>query len=977
MWKVTQNYPQINSRCAILVTIMSLGSFGRRFYAVFGIVVFSFGSIAAPVMVYAFEPGEGAADAGASIVGLPPAGETADEDAPEPASTAVGACGASIAGFMCQAITTILQFTADIMGVLVLGLVDILIAFAKYNGFSDATVVSMGWVVVRDVVNMFFIIILLISAFATIIGTPAEFHYKQVLPKLLLSAVLINFSKTLIQLLVDFSQVVMLTFVNAFVQAAAGNFVSALGLNRVLQIAQTGQVADGAGGVISAQNVITAFMLANFLLAIMLGVIIIMTAFLIVRIVVIWLSLIMSPIAFFATALPGSAKKALGAFTNDYWSRLTNALIGGPTMAFFLWLTLATVQASAGSAGGLAPALDFHPESAFTLAISSIGNTQDIASFIIGITLMLAGLQAAVSFSSTLGSAALKGFAAQVSQRAQQAGRFAAGLPYLAAGYGARQAGRGVAATARYADKRYQLTQRAATAVAGSRAGQLATRMPIVGERARQTLTKGMQGYDKEIAAGAKERMAYQSETLKRLPPEERDAYVASQLSRTPGSPEGKKAFQEFSDYVRSDDYRKGFEKRNEKKYVGGLVEKGLSEDDAKNASKVMVQQDAMKQEREAFQKDLEFARSRNDFQRVESLEKELKQKPYLAKDEAGRKAAAADLAKDAEKYKDISESDASNGLMLTEMLKANGYKVNEAGELIEVDKAASNDLDKAVARSKNQKLIQMVAAHKEFVARSPGIKESELTNLQHRFNPADGTVQSFDVSRDDKGAYNDNAGKRARNKNQQAAFNSLQEAGSKRTSGKDIDVAQAQQFFSNGGRLVEFAKITNNDLDQKPVQNLSASIGKDMESVLAEFNRKPADPKDEAAVKAQALAKEEAMAKFSEIPATVLSQTGDKNVTADVRIRIISQLGGERAGNLIENYSSLNQKGRAGLDKAIEQAIELSDDIRTKDAAKRSEEEKKVLALADKATELAQKRDSHVSPYIKQIVRSKGLKTE
>lgn len=942
---------------------MSLGSFGRRFYAGFAVALFSFGSIAAPVMVSAITDE-------ALEIRSEAASEAAAADAPEPASPAPGACGDTFAGYICRAVTTVLSFTADIMGSLVLGLIDILIAFAKYNGFSDATIVTTGWRVVRDVVNMFFIIILLISAFATIIGTPAEFHYKQVLPKLLLSAVLINFSRTLVQLMVDFSQVVMLTFVNAFAQAAAGNFVSALGLNNILTMSQTGvatsvdsAASEVATGITNASNIIIAFMLANFLLAIMLGVVIIMTGFLIVRIVVIWISLIMSPIAFFASALPDTAKKALGAFTNDYWSRLTNALIGGPTMAFFLWLTLATVQSATGEGGGLAPALDFHPDNAFTIAISAMGNTQDIASFIIGITLMLAGLQAAVSFSNQLGSSALKAFSGQVAGRSQQLGRFAAGLPFLAAGYGARQAGRGVAAGARYADKRLQLTQGAATRIAGSGFGRAITAAPIVGGKARELLTKGMQGYDKEIASGAKERMAYQRETLSRLAPEERDAYVASQLARTPGSPEGKKAFQEFSDYVRSDDYRKAFEKRNEKKYVDELVGKGVSEDDAKNASKVMAQQDAMKQEREAFQKDLEFAKQRSDFQRIEALNKELKQKPYLAKDEAGRKEVAADLAKDADKYKDISEADASSGLLLTEMLKANGYKVNKDGVLEEVDKAASNDLDKAVARSKNQKLIQMVAAHKEFVARSPGIKESELTGLQHRFNPADGTVQSFNVGRDAKGAYAEGAGTRARNKNQQAAFESLKAAGATREKGAAIDSGQAQQFIGNGGRLVELMKITNNELDQQPVQNLADSIKGQMDSILADYD-----------VPGK---KEDAKARFSEIPAKLLSQTGDKNVTADVRIKIISQLGGERSEKLINDYSSFNQTGRAGLDKAIEQAIELSDDIRTKDVAARSDDEKRVLALADKATEMAQKRDSHVSPYIKQIVRSKGLKSE
>ena len=43
---------------------------------------------------------------------------------------------------------------------------------------------SPGWVIVRDLVNMFLIIVL-VSAFATIIGYDSSFHYTKVLPETL------------------------------------------------------------------------------------------------------------------------------------------------------------------------------------------------------------------------------------------------------------------------------------------------------------------------------------------------------------------------------------------------------------------------------------------------------------------------------------------------------------------------------------------------------------------------------------------------------------------------------------------------------------------------------------------------------------------------------------------------------------------------------------------------------------------------
>ncbi len=114
-----------------------------------------------------------------------------------------------------------LQVLINFIGKLIILVVDAVIAVAQYNHFIDAAPVVAGWPLVRDVTNMFVIVVLLAIAFGTIIGYQ-NLHYKGVLGKLLLMAVLVNFSKQLIGLLIDFSQVVMLTFVNAFRAAAAG-----------------------------------------------------------------------------------------------------------------------------------------------------------------------------------------------------------------------------------------------------------------------------------------------------------------------------------------------------------------------------------------------------------------------------------------------------------------------------------------------------------------------------------------------------------------------------------------------------------------------------------------------------------------------------------------------------------------------------------------------------------------------------------
>ncbi|PIP34883.1 hypothetical protein COX21_00500, partial [Candidatus Falkowbacteria bacterium CG23_combo_of_CG06-09_8_20_14_all_41_10] len=102
-----------------------------------------------------------------------------------------------------------------VIGLLIMLVMWVLIKLAQYNDFINATPVQFGWTIVRDVCNMFFILILLIIAFATILRVE-RYSFKTLLPKLILMAVLINFSKLICGVFIDFAQVIMLTFVNGF-----------------------------------------------------------------------------------------------------------------------------------------------------------------------------------------------------------------------------------------------------------------------------------------------------------------------------------------------------------------------------------------------------------------------------------------------------------------------------------------------------------------------------------------------------------------------------------------------------------------------------------------------------------------------------------------------------------------------------------------------------------------------------------------
>ena len=82
-----------------------------------------------------------------------------------------------------------------ILGNLLVKFIDLLVWVAQYNDFVNAEAVKVGWTVVRDVANMFFIVGLLVISFGTVFRIQ-EYRYNNLLSRLIIMAVLINFSKT-------------------------------------------------------------------------------------------------------------------------------------------------------------------------------------------------------------------------------------------------------------------------------------------------------------------------------------------------------------------------------------------------------------------------------------------------------------------------------------------------------------------------------------------------------------------------------------------------------------------------------------------------------------------------------------------------------------------------------------------------------------------------------------------------------------
>ncbi len=264
------------------------------------------------------------------------------------------------------------------------------ITLASYNNFIDVSVVKLGWVMVRDVANMFFIVGLLVIAFATILGFES-YEWKHGLVKIVLMAILINFSNLIAQLVIDVAHIFTITFLNAVSATAGGNLITMFQMDKILELAQSspselGATRDVASLTLFAGSVL-AFIFA-LLAALTIGAYLVVMIF---RIVVLWALIVLSPLAFMLYAVPKGED-----YAHEWWSEFSKHVIVAPIMVFFLWLAFATL-----GTGQIISEIQSDPN---VIQLNSSGEKQSVtvleistwenfASFLLGIGFLWVGIK--------------------------------------------------------------------------------------------------------------------------------------------------------------------------------------------------------------------------------------------------------------------------------------------------------------------------------------------------------------------------------------------------------------------------------------------------------------------------------------------------------------------------------------------------------------------------------------------------------
>ncbi len=286
-------------------------------------------------------------------------------------------------------LTWIIHGIVWVLGRALLVLIFILTPVASYGDFVNSPPVREAWHIVRDLCNMFFILILLIIAFATILRIES-YNVKKALPKLLVMAVLINFSKTICGVLIDASQIIMLTFVNSFQSLGQGNLTEMLGISELLNFSFEKRDIDAfqdESNKVTATSVLGVYVLALIYVLISIVVMAVIIGVLIMRIVMIWIYIVLSPFAYLLAAFPQGQK-----YASQWWGEFSKALIVGPVLAFFIWLSFTSLgNREAGSVLTIDGEMQAF-ENAPVAGISKTGSANHMIKFGLSIGMLLGGL---------------------------------------------------------------------------------------------------------------------------------------------------------------------------------------------------------------------------------------------------------------------------------------------------------------------------------------------------------------------------------------------------------------------------------------------------------------------------------------------------------------------------------------------------------------------------------------------------------
>src|SRR3989338_472036 len=216
---------------------------------------------------------------------------------------------------------------------------------------SKIKAIDDGWTFSRDVVNIFFIFILLFIAIATILGIES-YGAKSLLARLIIIALLVNFSLLATRGIIYISNSLAVQIYNSQVNIGdsdkeAGAIATALGLkfkknlgaaviDRFDIVKLLTRAPNSDTGITTAALGITLLQLAAIVVSILAAFLLFVASFLfITRMAVLWLLMILAPFGFVFLILP-----ATRSYAQQWWKKLIDQAVFAPAFLFLFFIAL-------------------------------------------------------------------------------------------------------------------------------------------------------------------------------------------------------------------------------------------------------------------------------------------------------------------------------------------------------------------------------------------------------------------------------------------------------------------------------------------------------------------------------------------------------------------------------------------------------------------------------------------------------------
>ncbi len=239
---------------------------------------------------------------------------------------------------------------------------DLMLGFSLSHAVLNAPFAQNGWAVTRDLANMLFIFILLFIAIATILQI-SSYGAKSLLARLVIIALLLNFSLFITRVVVDVSNVTARLFYNGISGGAATanvldgektaltasafsgkNFdappksisvglIASFNPQKLISVDSFKEWADEGKGM---GTLFFIYLFATGINIVAAWILISIALLFVVRVAVIWFLMAVAPLAFIAMILPNTKSWA-----SRWWSELFSKSFSIAVFLFFLWIIAA------------------------------------------------------------------------------------------------------------------------------------------------------------------------------------------------------------------------------------------------------------------------------------------------------------------------------------------------------------------------------------------------------------------------------------------------------------------------------------------------------------------------------------------------------------------------------------------------------------------------------------------------------------